>query len=125
MVEFCNKNNTTKEDILIVLGDSCLNYYEDERDTELKRKLSDINITFFCIHGNKKKRPQDISSYGIRNFCGGKVYYDPNFPNIFFAIDGNIYTFGKKKSIVIGGAHSVDKIDCLLINKPYWDKITS
>lgn len=57
----------------------------------------------------------------MRNFCDGKVYYEPRFPNLLFAIDGEVYTFQKRKYIVIGGAESIDKSLCIANNKPYWD----
>ena len=118
---FCKEVKTCKSDILIVLGDAGINYYEDYRDYELKTKLSRLNITLLCIHGNKEKRPQDIPSYGIKNLCGGKVYYEPQYPNICFAIDGEIYTLENRQYIVCGGAHSIDKIICLEKHKPFWD----
>ncbi|MBR5786613.1 MAG: hypothetical protein IKY41_07965, partial [Clostridia bacterium] len=68
---FCRDVNTRRKDVLIILGDAGLNYYEDFRDDELKREMTALNITLFCLHGNKEKRPQNIATYGIRNFCGG------------------------------------------------------
>lgn len=118
---FCKYMNTRKKDVLIILGDACFNYFEDSRDDKLKRKVSKLNITLFCLYGNKEKRPQNIDTYGIRSFCGGKVYYEPKYPNIFFAIDGEVYSFEGKKYLVVGGAHSVDKIRCLEENRPYWE----
>ncbi len=119
--DFCRKMNTRRKDVLIILGDAGFNYYEDARDDKLKREVSDLNITLFCLHGNKENRPQNIGTYGIRNFCGGKVYYEPKYPNIYFAIDGEIYNFEGKKYMVVGGAHSVDKIRCLAEDKPFWE----
>ena len=118
---FCRDMNTRRKDVIIILGDSGFNYYEDERDNKLKREISNLNITLFCIHGNKEKRPQNIATYGIRSFCGGKVYYEPKYPNIYFAIDGEIYNFEGKKYMVVGGAHSVDKMRCLEQHKPFWE----
>lgn len=119
--DFCRDMNTRKKDVLIILGDAGFNYYEDERDDKLKSEISNLNITLFCIHGNKEKRPQNIGAYGIRSFCGGKVYYEPKYPNIYFAIDGEIYNFEGKKYMVVGGAHSVDKMRCLEQHKPFWE----
>lgn len=119
--EFCKKKNTSRKDVLIVLGDSGFNYYEDIRDNKLKDEIAQLSITLFCLHGNKECRPEYIETYGIRTFCGGKVYYEPKYPNIFFAIDGEIYTFEGKKYIVMGGAHSVDKQYCLKECKPFWE----
>lgn len=118
---FCQYMNTRKKDVLIILGDAGFNYYDDERDDRLKKEISNLNITLFCLHGNKENRVQNIATYGIKNFCGGKVYYEPQYPNIIFAIDGEIYIFEGKKYLVVGGAHSVDKIRCLEENKPFWE----
>ncbi len=119
--EFCRQTNTRRKDTLIVLGDAGFNYYGDERDDKLKSEISELNITLFCLHGNKENRPQNVGTYGIRSFCGGKVYYEPKHPNIYFAIDGEIYTFEGKKYMVVGGAHSVDKLRCLAEDLPFWD----
>lgn len=117
---FCQHMKTRPKDVLIILGDSGFNYYEDRRDEKLKEKASRMNITLFCLHGNKECRPQNVGTYGIRSFCGGKVYYEPKYPTIFFAIDGQIYTFEGRKYMVVGGAHSVDKLRCLEEGLPYW-----
>ncbi|MBR2335377.1 MAG: metallophosphoesterase [Clostridia bacterium] len=118
--EFCREMNTRRKDVLIVLGDAGFNFYDDKRDDELKQEISKLNITLFCLHGNKENRPQNVGTYGIRSFCGGKVYYEPQYPNIYFAIDGEIYTFEGKKYMVVGGAHSVDKMRCLEEGTPFW-----
>ena len=118
---FCHEANTRRKDVLIVLGDAGFNYYDDIRDDKLKTEMSALNITLFCLHGNKEKRPQNIETYGVRSFCGGKVYYEPKYPNIYFAIDGEVYTFDGRKYMVVGGAHSVDKQKCLEESLPYWD----
>lgn len=118
--EFCREMNTRRKDVLIILGDTGFNYYDDKRDDELKKEISQLNITLFCLHGNKENRPQNVGTYGIRSFCGGKVYYEPKYPNIYFAIDGEIYTFEGKKYMIVGGAHSVDKMRCLEEGTPFW-----
>ncbi len=118
---FCRNMKTRRRDVIIILGDAGFNYYNDVRDNKLKKNISRLNITLFCLHGNKENRPQNVGTYGIRNFCGGKVYYEPQFPNIYFAIDGEIYTFEGNKYMVVGGAHSIDKQYCLKEGKPFWD----
>jgi 3-oxoacid CoA-transferase subunit A len=121
LINFCRNNNTKKSDVIIILGDAGINYYGDSRDAELKKRLSKVNITLFCIHGNKENRPENIKSYLIKNFCGGKVYYEPKYPNLYFAKDGEIYDFGGHEYMVVGGAHSVDKQMCLGEGLPYWE----
>ena len=49
--DFCAEYDTTTEDIMIILGDAGINYWLDERDEELKARLSQLPITLFCIHG--------------------------------------------------------------------------
>lgn len=107
--EFCERFETTKEDILIILGDAGINYYLNEKDDETKDKLSKMPITFFCIHGNHEERPENIKTYKTKDFLGSKVYYEKMYPNILFGIDGEIYNFNNKKVLVIGGAYSIDK----------------
>lgn len=118
---FCQDMNTRPKDVLIVLGDAGFNFYDDVRDDELKKEISELKITLFCLHGNKENRPQNVGTYGIKNFYGGKVYYEPKYPNICFAIDGEIYTFEGRKYMVVGGAHSVDKLRCIQEKTPFWD----
>lgn len=118
---FCRYMNTRRKDVLIILGDAGFNYYEDSRDDWLKKKISKLHITLFCLHGNKEKRPQKVGTYGIRSFCGGNVYYEPKYPNILFAIDGEVYTFEGRKYMAVGGAHSVDKIRCVEEGRPFWE----
>lgn len=107
--DFCLKNKTKGDDILIVLGDAGINYYANERDNYLKNELLNYPITFFCIHGNHEERPENIEGYKTKKFHEGIVYFEDNYPNILFAKDGEIYEFNGKQVLVIGGAYSVDK----------------
>lgn len=80
--DFCEKNNTSKEDILIILGDVGINYYLDESDLLLKEELQELPITLFCIRGNHEARPENINTYITSSFWDGEVYIEPNFPNL-------------------------------------------
>lgn len=106
---FCERFETSKEDILCILGDAGINYYLNKKDYMLKQTLQDMPITFFCIHGNHEERPFNISTYITKKWNGGIVYYEEEFPNILFAKDGEIYNINGKSILVIGGAYSVDK----------------
>lgn len=66
-------------------------------------------ITLFCIHGNHEERPENIKTYITKLFHDGIIYYEENYPNILFAKDGEVYNFNDYKTLVIGGAYSVDK----------------
>lgn len=106
---FCKMYNTSKDDILCILGDAGINYFLDTRDWLLKQKISALPITLFCVHGNHEERPYNIQTYKIIEWNKGKVYFEEEFPNILFAIDGEIYNINNKSCLVIGGAYSVDK----------------
>lgn len=106
---FCYTNETTLDDILIILGDSGINYYANEKDYMLKNSLLQYPITLFCIHGNHEERPENINTYKTKKFHNGIVYYEEDYPNILFAKDGEVYDFNNHKVLVIGGAYSVDK----------------
>lgn len=107
--DFCYKYKTDINDILIVLGDAGINYHLDEFDYILKNKLRELPITLFCIHGNHEERPENIKTYNTKKFHNGIVYYEEEYPNILFAKDGEIYDFNNLKTLVIGGAYSIDK----------------
>lgn len=61
--QFCLENDTTVEDVMIILGDAGINYHLDSRDNELKEELSQLDITLFCIHGNHEARPWEAGDY--------------------------------------------------------------
>lgn len=118
--EFCEEYGTTKDDILIILGDAGINFNLDERDDRLKSELSLLPITLFCIHGNHEERPYEISSYEETQWHGGRVYIEPEYKNLIFADDGEIYDLDGRRALVIGGAYSVDKFYRLRNGLPWF-----
>lgn len=121
LISFCRKNSLSPDDVVIILGDSGFNYFGDKRDDRLKKQLCDLGVTLFCIRGNKENRPENIGTYGVQTFCGGTVFYEPKYPELLFAKDGEVYRFGTKDYMVIGGAHSVDRLRCLAEGLPFWE----
>lgn len=109
IVEFCSKMNTTKDDILIILGDAGLNFYLNFKDELRKQEVQLLPITVFCIHGNHEERPYNIDTYKTKKWNNGIVYYEERYPDILFAKDGEIYNLDGNNCVVIGGAYSVDK----------------
>lgn len=115
--QFCKEHNTTTDDVMIILGDSGINYYEDKRDVKLKKYISKIPITFFCIHGNHEQRPYTIKTYkntplywsDTTKRFHSPVYKEEEFPNILFAWDNTFYHLQGEDFIVYGGGYSVDK----------------
>lgn len=106
---FCYRFDVTKKDILIVLGDAGINYFKGEKADALKKQLSNLPLTIFCIHGNHEARPSTIPTYNLKEWHGGKVYVEEAYQNIIFAKDGEVFQFGNLSMLVIGGAYSVDK----------------
>lgn len=74
-----------------------------------------------CIHGNHEQRPENIDGYELIDWNGGKVWVQPEYPSILFARDGDIYTIGKYRYLVIGGAYSVDKFYRLKRGYGWWE----
>ncbi len=107
--DFSKRIHPTQDDMVIILGDAGLNYSGDEKDKDKKTYVSQFPFTTFCIHGNHEMRPATIPSYETKEYRGGLVWYEPEFPNILFAKDGEVYDLDGRAAIVIGGAYSVDK----------------
>lgn len=102
--------NIGSEDIIVLLGDVGMNYYGNKcGDRHRKKCLNKLGVPMFCIHGNHEMRPGTIPSYHEVEWHGGAVYVEDDHPNLLFAKDGEVYDLNGQKTIVIGGAYSVDK----------------
>lgn len=109
---WCRNNETTYEDILIILGDAGINYYgpTQKKELALKDMIKDCPITLLCVRGNHEDRPEDRPELGLGDVgIGDEVYLDIRYPNIWYAQDGGEYNIIGKKILTIGGAYSVDK----------------
>ncbi|MCR5625537.1 MAG: metallophosphoesterase [Lachnospiraceae bacterium] len=107
--DFCDRFNTTKDDIMIILGDAGINFFGGIKDIKTKEYISTLPITLFCVHGNHERRPFTIMSYIEEEWNGGIVYMEDIYPNILFAKDGEIYDLMGLKTMALGGAYSIDK----------------
>ena len=116
----CGLTGTTKDDLLIILGDAGINYFGGMRETEFKQSLAKLPIMMLCLHGNHERRPESLGFYQETQWHGGVVYVQSEFPNLMFAKDGEIYNIGSKKCIAIGGAYSVDKDYRIKRNLGWW-----
>lgn len=96
---FCYENpGTTKEnDLMIILGDTGINYHGGLKDIAKKQQLEALPLTFLCIHGNHDRRPGNLLNYKLIDWNGGKVWIEEEFPSIMFAKDGEIYDIAGKK----------------------------
>jgi len=107
--DFSKRYSTHRSDIMIILGDAGINFAGGERDEMIKRGLKNLRLQLLCVHGNHEMRPESVGSYEEIEWHGGTVYVEPQYPNLLFAKDGEIYDIAYQKCIAIGGAYSVDK----------------
>ncbi|MBE6659112.1 MAG: serine/threonine protein phosphatase [Ruminococcaceae bacterium] len=120
LVRFCINKNLQQNEVVILLGDVGANYCGGKRDQRLKEIFAELAPTFLCIHGNHEMRPGTIESYIQKEWCGGTVWYETDYPNLLFAKDGEIYTIEGLRHIAIGGAYSVDKYYRLMQGFGWW-----
>jgi len=118
---FCEEYGTTAEDVMIILGDAGINYFRGAKDSKLKYTLTKLPITLLCIHGNHEIRPHRIPSYDKIQWNGGMVYHENLYPNILFAVDGEIYNLDGLRCIAIGGAYSIDKNYRIMMGYGWWE----
>lgn len=98
---------------VIILGDAGVNINKPTEDYWFKNSLQKKypNITFYLVRGNHEERPtgvHDIHFYYDAE-VDGNVWVEPAFPNIKYLADGGIYCINGLKTLVIGGAYSIDK----------------
>ena len=120
VADFINKVHPTMEDVIVLLGDVGANYYNGRKDYLMKQWLNNSGTRFLCIHGNHEMRPVHVSGYIEIEWCGGAGWLQPEYPNLVFAKDGDIYTMNGLRYLVIGGAYSVDKYYRLSRGWSWW-----
>lgn len=99
------------ETALIILGDAGINYYLNKTDKKNKKLINDKECLVYCVRGNHEQRPELVE--GMTDMWDsnveGYVWYEPDFPNIRYFKDGYAYVINGLKTLVVGGAYSVDK----------------
>lgn len=120
------KEKFTKEDTLILLGDTGANFFFNHRDEEFKEKLESMPITYFIIRGNHEERPgicmaKNPNDWHIETYFGNDVLVENKYPSIKYAMDEpTIYqipyladssdeTLKYFSTLILPGAYSVDK----------------
>lgn len=118
---FCIQAETTKDDMLIILGDAGIDYTLKDDDIYLKRWLTKLPITLAMIRGNHEAHPREVLGYKLIDspFGIGKVWHDNRFDNLFVLDDG-LHTIEGKSIVVAGGAYSVDKDYRLMMGRKWF-----
>lgn len=109
--EYLQNKYNPNETAVIILGDAGCNYYKSKKDILTKESLEKTGFYFYLIRGNHEDRPENIK--GIipiyDNEVSGEVFFKPSFPHIRYLKDGGIYNINNHRTLVIGGAYSIDK----------------
>ena len=108
---------------VILLGDAGCNFYlgdpkyqSGKADVNFKKKLSKFPFVYYLVRGNHEQRPSILAedSEDWQTFfddaVNGYVLIEKAFPNIRYFLDvPTVYTINGYKTLVMGGAYSVDK----------------
>jgi 3-oxoacid CoA-transferase subunit A len=73
--------------------------------------VSSYGYTIYCVRGNHEARPCEKLGMHLVNdeFVGGAVWVEDEFPLIHYFCDWGFYNIQGRKTLVLGGAYSVDK----------------
>lgn len=107
---------------IIYGGDGSLNVYFDKKENSIKQYLNNMHIYHYFVRGNHDMRPQDIDSMVITydDNVGNLVYKEHKYPYIRYLMDGEVYIINGYKTLIIGGAYSVDKEYRLTTKLPWF-----
>lgn len=97
---------------IIILGDAGLNYTLDINDRNTKEALCrKYPYDFYCIRGNHEARPEDVPNMELvyDEDVKGLVWMEEELPRIKYFTDWGFYEIDGLRTLVIGGAYSVDK----------------
>ena len=113
--------NTTKDDLLILLGDVGFFYSvffgKLQKDFERQEFAAALPITLLCIQGNHEQPFKEMAAEKIE-LLGGDGYESNG---IYFAANGTTLDINGKRCLVVGGAYSVDKPWRLLRGNGWWE----
>jgi 3-oxoacid CoA-transferase subunit A len=113
--------NSSKDDLLIVLGDCAFFYsvyYNDlGKDFARQKYAAKLPITLLCIQGNHEVPYKEMLAK--KNKLLGGDGFESN--GIYFADNGTVLKINGKKCLVVGGAYSVDKDWRLMRGSAWWN----
>ena len=122
---WANRMGLNVDDTIIILGDTGLNYYLNYKDNNEKKAIQkNMPCKLFVVRGNHEYMPERVLGipYYDRDvdrivtkkahneeYFGNIVLVEDKYPKIKYAKDGYIYNIEGYKTMVIGGAYSIDK----------------
>lgn len=113
---WCEDYATTKNDLLIIMGDAGFMYYGQDKAREkyIKKAVEDCPITVLCVRGNHESRPthyKDMVFVTLETdpIIPSGYYYEAAYPSIWYVADGSTFNINEHRCLFVGGAYSVDK----------------
>lgn len=95
---------------IIILGDAGFNFWLNDTDIQTKQQAAEYGLPIFCVRGNHEERPENLGYEKVWNDdVQGEVYLDPISDLIHYFVDGGMYNINGHRTLVIGGAYSIDK----------------
>lgn len=107
--EVMDKVNCKIDNVIIQLGDAGFNYHLNKKDKQVKDFVYNYDINWFVIRGNHDANPIYNKNIVETEQYGNHGYIEKDYPNIFYAENGNVYNIQGNDFLVLGGAYSVDK----------------
>lgn len=127
--QFCEDHHTTKEDVMIVLGDHGVRFFPDNDWATLRdmSRLEKMPIRFVLIRGNHDRRvnknnPNLQTVTLTQKEISGTFYRYEDFPHLLFPKEYGWYSFAGHSTFIICGAYSIDKEYRLMMQTslPFW-----
>lgn len=112
---------------IIILGDCGFNTGNKFHDSFKKNYASEYGYHIYCVRGNHEVRPENVVGMSRiwDNNVQANVWYEPKYPLIRYFDNFGIYYLKSElreyRTLVIGGAYSVDKYYRLKNNLPWWE----
>lgn len=98
---------------VIILGDAGFNFWLSKSEQKMKKRImySYPNLVFYCVRGNHEERPSNLVNitHIFDKNVQGIIAIEPDYPHIRYLEDGFVYHINNKKTLILGGAYSVDK----------------
>ena len=101
------KKKLTKDDYLIILGDTAIVWYGGTKDNDIRDWYEAQPFTTLFIDGNHDNH-RSLSTMKEEDWNGGKVHRIR--PSVFHLMRGQYFTIAGKTFWTMGGAESVDRM---------------
>ena len=98
-------SNLTKQDFLILLGDTSICWDGGKIDSEVKQILRSLPVTTLFIDGNHDNH-WELAEYPVLEWNGGHIHEVE--PDILHLMRGEVFTIEDKTFFTFGGANSID-----------------